>query len=146
MARVIQIYLRPSARTPVRAVSVATAVAGKGLEGDHAGVGSRQVTLLEREAWEAACRDLGQALDAGARRANIVVEGISLAAAIKQRLQIGDCIIQVIGEVRPCKLMDDAAPGLQNALSPDRRGGVYGKIVQGGVIRLGDEVKVIESG
>jgi MOSC domain-containing protein YiiM len=39
--------------------------------------------------------------------------------------------------------MDDAAPGLQQALSPDRRGGVYGKIVQGGVIKLGDEVKVM---
>jgi MOSC domain-containing protein YiiM len=145
MARVVQIYLRPSARTPVRAVDAATAVAGAGLEGDHAGGGSRQVTLLEQEAWEAACRDLGQDLDAGARRANIVVKGVSLAAAIKQRLQIGDCIIQVIGEVRPCKLMDDAAPGLQDALSPNRRGGVYGKIVQGGVIRLGDEVKVIKS-
>jgi MOSC domain-containing protein YiiM len=143
MAQVVKIYLRPSSRTPVRAVSAATAVAGKGLEGDHTGGGSRQVTLLEREAWEAACRDLGQDLDTGARRANIVVEGISLATAIKHRLQIGDCIIQVIGEVRPCKLMDDAAPGLQQALSPDRRGGVYGKIVQGGVIKLGDEVKVM---
>jgi MOSC domain-containing protein YiiM len=41
--------------------------------------------------------------------------------------------------------MDDAAAGLKDALSPNRRGGVYGKIVQGGVITVGDEVKVIES-
>jgi MOSC domain-containing protein YiiM len=41
--------------------------------------------------------------------------------------------------------MDEAAPGLQNALSPNHRGGVYGKIVQGGVIRVGDSVKEVES-
>jgi MOSC domain-containing protein YiiM len=145
MARVVQIYLRPSARTPVRAVAEATAVAGHGLAGDHAGGGNRQVTLIEKEAWEAACRELSLSLDAGARRANIVVEGISLAAAIKHRLHVGDCIVEVIGEVRPCKLMDDAAPGLQKALSPDCRGGVYGRIIEGGTIKVGDGVNIATS-
>ncbi len=141
MARVVQIYLRPSSRTPVRTVNAVTAVAGKGLEGDHAGSGNRQVTLIEKEAWQAACGELGKNLDAGARRANVVVEGISLAAAIGRRIQAGHCVIQVIGETRPCKLMEDAAPGLRQALSPDCRGGVYGRIAQGGVIQVGDEVK-----
>ena len=43
---VMQVFLRPSARTPVRAVDAARAVAGLGLEGDHAGGGRRQITLL----------------------------------------------------------------------------------------------------
>ena len=143
MARVVQIYLRPSSRTPVRAVSSAHAVAGKGLRGDHAGGGYRQVTLIEKEAWLAACAELNKDLDAGARRANVVVEGISLAAAIGHSIQVGECVIEVTGETRPCKLMEDAAAGLQNALSPDCRGGVFGKIVEGGAIRVGDEVKAM---
>ena len=48
------IYLRPSARTPVKSAPRAEAVAGRGLEGDHAGGGKRQVTLLDVAAWEAA--------------------------------------------------------------------------------------------
>ncbi len=145
MARVVQIYLRPSSRTPVRAVNSVIAVAGKGLQGDHAGGGNRQVTLIEKEAWLAACSEIQRDLDAGARRANVVVEGISLAAAIGRGIQIGDCVIQVIGETRPCKLMEDAASGLQNALSPECRGGVYGRIVEGGAIRVGDEVRAREA-
>jgi hypothetical protein len=99
-------------------------VAGAGLEGDHAGSGTRQVTLLEREAWEAACRDLYQDLDAGARRANIVVEGVSLAVAIKHRLQIGDCIIQVIGRSPPLQADGRRRAGIaKRAVSePPRRG------------------------
>ena len=58
MASVVKIYLRPSARTPVRSVAAVVTVAGSSIEGDHAGAGNRQVTLIEQEAWEAACNDL----------------------------------------------------------------------------------------
>jgi MOSC domain-containing protein YiiM len=118
MARKVQIYIRPSSRTPVRAVSSAHAVAGKGLRGDHAGGGYRQVTLIEKEAWLAVCAELNKDLDAGARRANVVIEGIPLAKAIGRSIQVGECVIQVIGETRPCKLMEDAAPGLQERTFP----------------------------
>jgi hypothetical protein len=58
MASIVKIYQRPSARTPVKSVPAALAVAGSSIEGDHAGAGNRQVTLIEQEAWEAACNDL----------------------------------------------------------------------------------------
>ncbi len=146
MGRVVGIYLRPSARTFVRAIEAARAVAGQGLEGDHAGGGNRQITLIEREKWEAACVDLDCELNVGARRANVVVEGLALSKAIGGQLLIGNVVVDVISELRPCKLMDDAAPGLQDALSPDCRGGVYGKVSQGGPVTVGASVEIVQAG
>ena len=144
MGRVVGIYLRPSARNPVRSVESAEAIVGKGLEGDHAGGGNRQVTLIEEEKWRAACHDLGHTLSGGTRRANVVVEGLSLSKSIGGRLRLDDVMIHVIGETRPCRLMDAAAEGLQEALSPDCRGGVYGKVVEGGVVSIGTSVELVE--
>jgi MOSC domain-containing protein YiiM len=137
------IWLRPAARLPVQPVSRATAIAGQGLDGDHAGGGKRQITILSREAWDDACAALGRALDPGTRRANVMVSGIDLAAAIGRTLELGPVRIEVLGETRPCELMDDGGRlGLQAALRPMRRGGVYGRIVQGGELRLGETCRI----
>jgi len=142
MGKVVGIYLRPSARTPVRRVDSTEALVDQGLEGDHAGAGPRQVTLIEREKWEEACDELSRELDSGIRRANIVVEGVALQSAIGKQLQLGEALLEIVGELRPCKLMDDSAPGLQEALSPDCRGGVYGRVVQGGPGKVGASVRI----
>ena len=144
MPRVTNIYLRPGSRTPVREAASAEARTGAGLEGDHARGGSRQITLIERESWEAACDELGRKdLPAGGRRANVVVEGFSLALAIGRRIRIGDCVVEVVAELRPCKLMEDVAPGLMQALSPRCRGGAYGRILESGRIEVGAEVEML---
>jgi MOSC domain-containing protein YiiM len=143
--RLSRIFLRPSARTPVKEVVRAIAVAGVGLEGDHAGGGNRQVTVLSEESWQAACDDLGEpGLNPGLRRANLVVAGLDLASAIGKVLRVGPCSIRIVAETRPCRLMDDAAPGLQSVLDPDRRGGVYGRIMTGGVLDVGAPVETVE--
>lgn len=139
------IYLRPSSRTPVKAVERVEAQAGTGLVGDHAGAGKRQVTLLAREGWDAACAELGQALDPGERRANLVVEGVDLGAAIGKQLTVGEVRIEVVGETKPCQLMDDVAEGLHDALRPECRGGVYGRILEGGPLEPGMPVRVVEA-
>lgn len=138
------LWLRPAARLPVQPVAQALAIAGQGLDGDHAGGGKRQITILSREAWDAACRTLGRALDPGTRRANVMVSGIDLAAAIGAILELGSVRIEVLGETRPCELMDDGGRlGLQAALRPGRRGGVYGRILQGGILHVGDACAVV---
>ncbi len=140
----VAIYLRPSARASVKETASVEAVAGRGLEGDHAGGGNRQVTLMSREAWADSCADLADPhLDPRGRRANLLVEGIDLAASIGQRIAIGPCVIAVIAELAPCRLMDDFHPGLQDALKPACRGGVYGRIVRGGSLCVGDTVKIV---
>jgi MOSC domain-containing protein YiiM len=39
-------------------------------------------------------------------------------------------------------MMERVAPGLKQALTPHRRAGVYGAVVEGGAIRVGDPVTV----
>lgn len=142
--RLARIFLRPSTRTPVREVAQVTALAGVGLDGDHAHGGKRQVTLLSIEGWAEACADLGGAdLSPGGRRANLLVEGVDLGAAIGQRLRVGPIEVEVMGETKPCQLMDDVQVGLMDALKPRVRAGVYGKILTGGVLRPGDPVEVL---
>ena len=143
MAKVARIYLRPGSRLPVREVAAATAVAGEGLCGDHAGGGRRQVTILDQQCWDDVCRELGQELDPGARRANLVLEGLDLRDRRGQRLRIGAALFEVLGETRPCALMDDACQGLGAALDPDWRGGVFSRVLEGGEIRVGDPVDVV---
>lgn len=144
MGRVTNIYLRPSARTAVREVASAEARAGAGLEGDHARGGSRQITLIEKEAWQAALDELGrQTLPPGGRRANVVVEGFSLLAAFGRRIRVGECVIDIVTELAPCKLMEDVTPGLMLALSPDCRGGAYGRILTSGKIEVGAAVELL---
>ena len=144
MGRVTNIYLRPSSRTAVREVTVAEARAGEGLVGDHARGGNRQITLMEKQAWQAALTDLGREnLPPGGRRANVVVEGFSLEEAIGRRIQVGECLVDVVAELRPCKLMEDVTPGLMQALEPECRGGAYGRVVQSGRIETGAPVKLV---
>lgn len=138
------LWLRPAARLPVQSVAQALAIAGRGLDGDHAGGGKRQITILSREAWDAACRTLGRALDPGTRRANVMVSGIDLPTVIGTTLQLGSVRVEVLGETRPCELMDDGGRlGLQAALRPERRGGVYGRILQGGTLQVGDACTIV---
>lgn len=143
IGHVTHIFLRPSARTPVKEVTSAVAAIGSGLEGDHAGGGNRQVTLLDWDQWRKACEELGDDLNPGGRRANVVVRGLDLAATRGSVIQVGDCQIDVVSELAPCRLMDDFHHGLQEALKPDCRGGVYGRVIRPGILRIDSPVQVV---
>ena len=115
-------------------------IAGRGLEGNTDQGGRRQVTLIEAEVWETLAREFGHPIDPAARRANLMVRGVRLQETRGKLLSIGPCVIRILGETRPCELMNEAEPGLQNALSPDWRAGAFGEVLEGGPIALGDAV------
>jgi MOSC domain-containing protein YiiM len=123
--------------TEVREIIV---LAGRGPEVENRKPGKREITLLSAESWAAACRDLGVDLPWWRRRANLLIEGLDLSATISRTLSIGSIRIQVHGETKPCGLMDQQHAGLRQALVPDCRGGVYGQVLTGGTIRVGDLV------
>jgi MOSC domain-containing protein YiiM len=140
LGRLLKIYLRPERQKPVIKVTQAEARVGTGLEGDHLKKGSRQVTLLSVEAWQAVCQDLGKELDPSLRRANLLIEGLDLKETIGKFIQIGSAVVKVTGETKPCRLMDEAEAGLKYALVPDWRGGVFGEVITPGHISIGDIV------
>lgn len=112
-----------------------------GVAGDHATSRKRQVTLLSSIAWKNAVAELGHDVEWTARRANILVDDLDFDASSGYSVRIGEVIIEILGETVPCDLMDQHTEGLREALVPDRRGGVYGRVVSGGRIQIGDAVE-----
>lgn len=128
-------------RGPMELLNEASISVDKGVAGDPRGhKKGRQVTLLAREAWEAACLDLGKPLDWTTRRANVLVEGIDLAYSKHRQLRIGSVDFTVAMQMQPCFLMDEFESGLKAALKPDWRGGACCSVRSAGIIRVGDPV------
>ena len=124
------------------AASEAELVAGRGIRGNADQGRRRQVTVIEREAWDAALDELGDEVAPSARRANLMVSGVSLARSRGSVLRVGDCRLEIGGETRPCYRMDEALDGLEDALKKDWRGGVFCVVLDDGVIRVGDPVSL----
>lgn len=142
--RLLAIATKPRPRAPMNAQTAASISVERGLEGDCRGRSARrQVTVLSREAWASACADLEADLPWTARRANLLVDSVPLAGAAGSRIQIGDLILEITGETRPCERMDEARPGLRAALTPDWRGGVTCRVIEGGCISVGDRVSLL---
>lgn len=140
---VAAIYLYPERGSKVVEVTSVEANPEKGLKGDQNRSVRRQVTVISLEAWEKAIAELGIELPPSTRRANILVSGIDLAATIGKQIEIGEVILQINGETEPCQLMDKFKLGLRAALAPEVRAGVFGAILQGGRISIGDIVRFV---
>ena len=124
---------------------------GEGVRGDFRGslkpgYNRGEVTVMTREAWDAATREVGRSdLEWWHRRANLLVEGVNLPRdeGAMIRLSVG-AVLEVTGETDPCFRMDAIVPGLQAALTPDWRGGVRTRVVSGGPIAICDPVECDE--
>lgn len=139
MGRIEAIWTKRMKRGPMDAVDRATLVAGGGIEDDaNRGRARRQVTVIDRAAWERATGELGVDVDPSARRANVMVSGVELEESRGRVLRLGSCRVRIEGETTPCHRMDEARDGLQEALGPEWRGGVYGIVLDDGEIRVGD--------
>ena len=140
--RLLAIARAPAKRQPLVELSEAEGSVQLGVVGDARGARTgRQVTVLFREGWEAACAELGMKLPWTTRRANLLIEGIPTPHE-GGRLAIGGVVLEITEETKPCSVMEAAQRGLRAALKPDWRGGVCCRVVAGGTIRPGDDVRV----
>lgn len=144
---ILAIARRNRTRAPMETLERASITVAAGLEGDVRGqLRGRQVTVLTREGWDAACADLGEALPWTTRRANLLLEGLALPQEAGGTIRIGDVALRITGETDPCSRMEEQAAGLQDALAPDWRGGVTCEVAHGGEIAIGDAARLEPDG
>lgn len=131
--------------SPMESLESAEISAETGVANDSRGKpGKRQVTLLSANDWQAACDEVGQDVVWTTRRANLFLENFDLPKEAGRIVAIGDVRLRTTVEIDPCSRMDDQCPGLKKALQPDWRGGVGCEVLQGGTIKIGDTVSVVE--
>ena len=143
MGKLLGIANKKVSRAPMQIFDFAEINLKTGVQNDLRGTpGDRQVTVITREAWEDACKDLGADLPWTTRRVNLLIEGISLTQSIGSYLYIEDVILEITMESKPCSLMDEMSPGLREALIPEWRGGIRCKVIRGGEVKVGCPVRL----
>ena len=137
--RIQNLYLKTAHKQPMEAVDAAQAEDGMGLVGDVSfGCKKRQVLLIEKETLD----EFG--LAPGAVRENMTVTGVTLSGLpAGSLLQLGEAVLEVTGDCHPCRFLEDIRPGLQNDMNGRR--GILGRILEGGTIRVGDAISLVES-
>ena len=135
------IWTKRGKQGPMDPQSRARLDAGSGLAGNADQGGHRQVTIIELEKWREMMIELGTDLDPSTRRANLMVVGLKLTETRGRVLRVGGCRLRILGETRPCRLMDESYPGLEEAMKSDGRGGVYAEVLDNGEIATGDVVR-----
>lgn len=138
--RLEAIWLKRVHRGPMIESDRVAVTPDHGLEGNVHSRGRRQVAVLSADAWAEVEARLGRSVDPIIRRANLFVRGLDFERSRGRTLRVGACRLEVLGELRPCRLMDDSEPGLCALLGEGWRGGVYGRMLDEGEIAVGDAV------
>ena len=143
MSRLEQIWIKRVRRGPMDPAERARVVAGRGIVGNANQGGKRQVTIVSNKHWSEVTAPLGDVPDPRLRRANLLVSDIDFTNDARGKiLKIGNVRIRIYGETRPCEQMEDAVPGLQDAMSVPWGGGAFGEILDDGEIAIGDSVEL----
>ena len=146
--KVLGIQRKEQVRGELEPIDVANVSVEKGIEGDARGIlKNAQITILSEEAWADAVADLKPTRDVkwSERRANIFVDGMKFYETTGAHITIGDVELEVMSETDPCNMMDEAYPGLREALTPDWRGGCRTRVLKGGTIKLGDTITMVQN-
>jgi MOSC domain-containing protein YiiM len=144
--RIVAIHVAPGTRLAMRAVETAELRGGGGVVGDrYENARHRHVSLQSTEDLAASSAALGTTIDPGSTRRNITVSGPPLPTTPGVRITVGSSDgggrveLEVVRVAAPCKIMDDAVgPGAHRAMR--HRGGVICRVLQGGVVAVGDPV------
>jgi MOSC domain-containing protein YiiM len=145
--RVTWIGARPGRKAPLVSLDSVEITRESGLVGDHYSGrpgGKRQVTLIQAEDLAAIAGYLGRDVTPGDLRRNLVVSGINLRALKDRLFQVGEAVLEATDDCHPCSRMETIlGPGGYNAVRG--HGGITARVIESGVVGVGDAVRVLET-
>lgn len=143
MAKVLAVCISEKKGTAKRNVGRAEMIENHGLKGDaHAGEWHRQVSLLSYEKIED-FKKTGVDIEDGAFGENLIVEGIDLPKLpIGTKLRINEVEMEVTQIGKECHSRCRIYDTVGDCIMP--REGIFAKVLKGGIISNGDEIKVVE--
>jgi MOSC domain-containing protein YiiM len=145
--RVTWIGVRPARKAALVSLDTVEITREAGLDGDHYSGrpgGKRQVTLIQAEDLAAIASYLGREVTPDDLRRNLVVSGINLRALKDRRFQVGAAVLEATDDCHPCSRMEAIlGPGGYNAVRG--HGGITARVIEGGLVRLGDAVTVLDA-
>ena len=143
MGTVIGIARRESKRAVMETLESAIISDETGVADDFRGTSNlRQVTLLSAMVWNKVCQELNRDLPWTTRRANLLIDGLEFPQQKGELLKIGEVLLQITMEMKPCYRMDEQFAGLKEALKPEWRGGICCKVLHGGSVTIGDQIYI----
>lgn len=140
LATVTEIHLAPGRRLPTKPVESVEAEAGRGLVGDrYHGTKHRHVSIQSASQLAEAASVLGRPIEPAGTRRNLTISSGEVPRDPGDRIRVGEVLLEVVRVAAPCRLLDDnLGRGAAEALR--RRAGSICRILEGGVISVGDEV------
>lgn len=148
IGKIEAIYLAAAHGELPHRVEAAVGHAGMGLEGDRnfgdADPDSCNITLIEAEAFERQRDVHGLDLNPANARRQVLVRGVDLGQFIGRRFMVGE--LECDGEERcePCNHLTRLV-GTQVVLKGLLHTGLRARILSGGTIRVGDDVRLSPS-
>ena len=140
--KIVSLAISKKKGTRKTQVEEATALMDHGLEGDaHAGPWHRQVSFLASESIDHA-RERGLEVTFGDFAENIATEGIDwLTVPIGTRLELGESALVEITQIgKECHNRCAIYYMAGDCIMP--REGVFARVLKGGKIRCGDEIRL----
>ena len=149
--KLLAIAIARQAKGKMENVDTVEVVAGEGLRGDRygAGIGAAQfkgrrkpeneVTLIAREAIEAANDEFNYTIEHLDTRRNLLTQGVPLNDLVGKTFRIGTVALKGLEKCEPCGYLEKRTfAGIKAALK--NRGGLRCCVIEGGEIRVGDVV------
>ncbi|MCI0357188.1 MAG: MOSC domain-containing protein [Planctomycetaceae bacterium] len=150
--KLLAIAIARQAKGNMENVEAIEAVAGEGLIGDRygAGIGAAQfqgrrkpeneVTLIAREAIEAANDEHNMTIAHLDTRRNLLTEDVPLNELVMNTFRVGPVLLRGLELCEPCGYLERRTyPGIKAALT--HRGGLRCCVVEGGELRVGDAIR-----
>lgn len=154
--KLLAIAIARQAKGAMENVESVEVVVGEGLRGDRYGAGigaaqfqgrrspEKEVTLIAREAIEAANDEFNYTIDHLQTRRNLLTEGVSLNDLVGKTFRVGNVILKGLELCEPCGYLESRTfRGIKAALK--KRGGLRCCVVRGGEILSGDTIEIAVS-